>query len=225
MNRLAAIIKEARLKAKLTEKQLAKKCGLSEAYIIQIESGKKVINEKAAENILNKLGKKLESVYDQIEAKETPVKAKEIKEEKKEAYTPIEPTHQWADALANIIKKFPIYDIANNKVVGFKDLPVIDKKIEGFHWEKLMFLQVDNDEMEALRIKRNDIITISLTKEIHNGSVYLIEVNKKRILRQLRREQNNRVVLSTGVKGENPVITDLNKVEVIGKCVKVEFRF
>ncbi len=41
MNRLAEKIKKARLNAKLTEKELAKKCGLSVNYIIQIESGKK----------------------------------------------------------------------------------------------------------------------------------------------------------------------------------------
>lgn len=222
VNRLAVKIKEARLKAKITEKQLAKKCGLSEAYIIQIESGKKVINEKAAENILNALGEKLESIYDIPESQEKPVKPKEVKEEKKEVFNPIEPTDQWAGALANIIKKFPIYDIASNNIVGYKELPVMSKKIEGYHWEKLMFFQASNDELEGLRIKKNDVIMVCLTSEIHNNSIYIIELNKKRIIRQLRKEQNNRVIISDGGRGDSPITSDLSKIKIIGRCVKAE---
>ena len=49
MNRVAQKIKDARLKSGMSEKQLAKKCGLSVSYILQIETGKKIINEKMAD--------------------------------------------------------------------------------------------------------------------------------------------------------------------------------
>lgn len=223
MNRVAVKIKEARLKAKLTEKQLAKKCGLSESYIIQIESGKKVINEKAAESILNALGAKLDFV-DKLDEEAKEVKPKEEKPvAKKEEFYNIQPTEQWSDALANIIKKFPIYEVETNKIVGYKELPILGKKVEGYHWDKILFVQSSNDDLEALRIKKKDTLMLCLTSEIHNNSVYLIELNQKKLLRQIRKEANNKVTLYTGVKGETPMVTELSKIKVIGKCVKVEF--
>ena len=79
MNRLAVKIKEARIKAGLTEKQLAKKCGLSVSYIIQIESGKKIVNESVADKILKSLGTTEEFVKEE-RVVEKPKKARKAKE-------------------------------------------------------------------------------------------------------------------------------------------------
>lgn len=225
MSRVAAKIKEARIKAKLTEKQLAKKCGLSASYIIQIESGKKIINEKLAENILNTLGEKLEflNLQDSVEEKiSKPINEKPEVKRKEEFYT-IEPTEQWSDALANIIKKFPIYEVNTNKIVGYKELPIIGKKIEGYNWDKILFVKSQDNAMEAFRINKNDTVMINLTSEIQNNSIYLLEINNKKMIRQLRKEANNKVVISTGIKMDSPVTSELNKINVIGKCVKIEF--
>jgi len=77
--------------------------------------------------------------------------------------------------------------------------------------------------MEALRVKKDDIIMINLSSEIQNNSIYLFEINNKKMIRQLRKESNNKVAIYTGIKGENPAITELSKIKIIGKCVKVEF--
>ena len=222
MNSVSKKIKEARLKAKLTEKQLAKKCGLAESFIIQVESGKKVINEKTAENILSKLGDKLEFVLQQDEEK--PAKANEPKPvaTPKVDFNPVQPTGQWADALANIIKKFPIYDVATNKVVGHKDLPVLDKKVEGYRGDKVMFVKCSDDNTEGLRISEKDTIMVNLTNDIQNNGIYLFEMNNKRIVRRIQK-QGSKLFLSTGVKGAEPETTEVNKIKLIGKCVKVEF--
>lgn len=225
MSRIARKIQEARTKAKMTEKQLAKKCGLTESYIMQIESGKKIVNEKIAENILNALGENLDFMYLQDTKEEKPSTPKEERRpnKPKEEFYNIEPTEQWSDALANIIKKFPIYEVDTNKIVGHKELPVLGKKVEGYNWDKILFVQSSDNEMEALRIKKEDVIMIYLTNEIQNNSIYLFEMNNKKMIRQLRKESNNKVTISTGAKGKEPVITELNKIKLIGKCVKVEF--
>jgi len=57
MNRLAEEIKAKRIAAKLTEKELAKRCGLTASYIIQIELGKKVIKKSFAKKIFQELVK------------------------------------------------------------------------------------------------------------------------------------------------------------------------
>jgi len=225
MSRVATKIKEARIKAKMTEKELAKKCGLSASYIIQIECGKKVINEKLAENILNALGEKLEflNLQDSIEEKEAKQSDEKRETKKKEEFYTIEPTDQWSGALANIIKKFPIYEVDTNKIVGYKELAILGKKIEGYNWDKILFVKPSDNTMEALRVKKDDIIMINLSSEIQNNSIYLFEINNKKMIRQLRKESNNKVAIYTGIKGENPAITELSKIKIIGKCVKVEF--
>lgn len=222
MNSIGKKIKDARLAAKLTEKQLAKKCGVAESFVIQVESGRKVINEKTAENILNKLGVKLESII-QEDLNEPKPKVQEPKPEVKPKieFNPIEPTGQWADALANIIKKYPIYDIQTDKVVGHKDLPVLDKKVEGHRWDKLMFIQYLGSDLEGLRIRKNDIVMVYQTNDIQNNGIYLLELNSKKVVRQLRKE-SSKLFMSTGLK-EEPTTTDMSKVKIIGKCVKVEF--
>lgn len=226
MSRVAEKIKEARMKAKLTEKELAKKCGLTANYIIQIESGKRVVNEKLAESILNVLGEKLDfmSMADvaEKEVQATPEKKNKAETIKKEDFYEIKPTEQWADALANIIKKFPIYDVKTNKVVGNKELPIIGKKVEGYNWDKLLFVQASDNDMESLRIKKEDVIMVYLTGEIQNNSIYLFEIENKKMIRQLRKESNNKVVISLGNKNNEPMVTELNKIKIIGKCVKVE---
>lgn len=224
-NRIAMKIQEARLKAKMTEKELAKKCGLTANYIIQIESGKKVINEKVAENILKVLGEKPDILILEASAEERNLSkpVEKPKKEKEVEFYDIKPTEQWSDALANIIKKFPIYEVSSNKVVGYKELPVLGKKVEGYNWDKILFVQATDNEMEGFRINKNDIIMVQLTNEIQNNSIYLFEMANKKMIRQLRKESNNKVVISTGAKEKEPMTTDLSKIKIIGKCVKVEF--
>ncbi|MEL7598249.1 MAG: helix-turn-helix transcriptional regulator, partial [Clostridiaceae bacterium] len=45
MSRIGDKIKEVRLSSKLTEKQLAKKLGVAESFIKDVELGRKVANE------------------------------------------------------------------------------------------------------------------------------------------------------------------------------------
>ncbi|ABR47760.1 helix-turn-helix domain protein [Alkaliphilus metalliredigens QYMF] len=224
MNRMAVKIKEARLKAKMSEKVLAKKCGLAESYIVQVESGKKVINENAAEKILEKLGAKVAFVTEQEEPVQKSQNSKETRVNKQEeTFFNVQPTEQWSDALANIIKKFPVYQLDTNKITQYKELPILNKKVEGYTWDKILFVQSSNNEMQALRIKKDDIVMISLTNEIQNNNIYLFEIDNRKMLRQLRKEANNKVTLSTGNKGEIPIQTDVKQIKIIGKCVKVEF--
>lgn len=223
MNSIGKKIKEARINAKLTEKQLAKKCGVAESFIVQVESGRKVINEKTAENILKKLGAKLESILQEDLKEEKQERAKPVKQTTRPTveFNPVEPTGQWADALANVIKKYPIYDIATGNSVGQKNLPVLEKKVEGYRWDKLMFVKYNDTGLEGLRIHKNDIVQVYLTNDIQNNGVYLLEIGNKKVIRQLQKE-SSKLYLSTSSK-EEPTTTDISKVKLIGRCVKVEY--
>ena len=165
MNRLAIKIKEARLKAKMSEKELAAACGQNVNYILQIESGKKVINEQIAENILKILGEKVEFFQDQVEA-EKPSDPKKVVQKSPQAAKPeatVTPNAQWTDVLKGVIKTFPIVDEATGQPVEFKELSVLGKKIENIHFEKVAFIRVSTSEIKSFRIQKGDVLTIHLT--------------------------------------------------------------
>ncbi len=222
MNRVAMKIRDARKKSGLTEKELAKKCGLSASYIIQIESGKKIINEKAAETILKALGEKSEILEASSAIEETDNKPKQAPKAKQTTSYVVEPNAQWTSALEGVLKKYPIYDCISGNVVSNKELPIINKKVEGHNPDRLMFIQASNDEMEVLRIQKNDIVTVMMTKEIQNDNIYLLEIDKKKSIRKVRKE-NNIYKLSKSSHSSDAVSVDAKRVTVIGKCIKVEF--
>ncbi len=220
MNRLAVKIKEARIKAGLTEKQLAKKCGLSVSYIIQIESGKKIVNESVADKILKSLGTTEEFVKEE-RVVEKPKKAKPAP--KPQGTITVTPNQTWADALAGVIKKYPIYELSTNKIVGYKELPIISKKIEGHHPDKIMFVKSSDNDMEAFRVKKGDVLTVSISKNIQNHCLYLFEMSGKKMVRQLTKEANKKVKLSKCANDSSAVTVDMSKVKVLGKIIKNEF--
>lgn len=226
MNPIAKKIKESRLKANMSEKDLAKKCGVAPSYIIQIESGKKIINEKTAETILAVFGEKVgfdfqDAAEENREAEQKAVKKEAVKVQP--SFYEVEPTDQWAGALANIIKKFPVYEVASQKVVGHKELPILGKKVEGIAWDKLRFVRATDNELEAARIKKGDTVMISDMKEVQGKGVYLIEMNQKTMLRIVYKESANKLIVTKGVKDEPTETVEFSKVKVIGKAVRVEF--
>lgn len=222
MNRVAMKIRDARKKSGLTEKELAKKCGLSASYIIQIESGKKIINEKAADSIMKALGEKAEVLEDISGTEEIENKPKSSSKVKQPVSYSVEPNAQWASALEGVLKKYPVYDCVSGKVVSHKELPIINRKVEGHNPDLLMHIQASNDEMEVLRIQKNDIVTVMTTKEIQNDNIYLLEIDKIKLMRKVRKE-NNILKLSRTRQASEAVSVDLKRVTILGKCIKVEY--
>ncbi|MEL7565666.1 MAG: helix-turn-helix transcriptional regulator [Dehalobacterium sp.] len=220
MNRLAAKITQARIAAGLTEKELAAKSGLTVSYILQVESGKKIINESVAEKILKVLGSK-EEFIDEERPAEKPAKTAEAPKPQEKII--VEPTETWADALAGVIKKYPVYDVLSGKVVDYKELPIINKKIVGYHPDRLMFVKASNNEMAAFRIEKGDVLTVYITKEIENSKLYLYETDGKKMIRQLTKAENNRVKLSKCINDSSAVTVDIQKVKALGRIIRNEF--
>ena len=226
MNPIAQKIREARLKANMSEKDLAKKCGVAPSYIIQIESGKKVVNEQTAERILTVFGEKVGFDFsDKITEEETAAATKVVKKEvaKPQEFYNVEPTDQWAGALANIIKKFPVHDVATNKMLDQKELPVLGKKVEGVSWEKILYVKASDDELSELRIRKGDTLLVHLNKEVQGRGVYLVEIDQKKLLRVVQKETGNTLAVSKTLKPEHKEILQNNQVKILGKCVRVEF--
>lgn len=221
MNATAKKIRDARIKSGLSEKQLGKKCGVTGGYIQQVESGKKIINESIAMKILKVLKVDLDSLTQETTAsKEARVIKPKPVVKKKVVHTEIDHAPSWGSALDNIIRKYPIYNILTQKSIGVKTISTLDKKIDGYHCDKLSFVEVDDNALNELGIIKNDVVMINLSTNITNNKIYYIEMNNKFFIRKLRKEQNNKVIISIG--HDKNELLDINKVKIIGECVKIE---
>jgi len=224
VNRLAEKIRSARLKAKISEKDLAKKCGVSVSYLIQIESGKKVINEQVANSILAVLGEQMDFINPELQAAQESEKRQKPVQESKPVEKPstFAPTDQWKSALSNIVKSVPIYDMSSWKVLGSKNHPVIDNKVEGMNGDKLLYVKVTDNDASGLRIKLNDLIFVLEQSEFGKGGIYLMEYQNKKIIRQIMKVNNKEYSLIKGGSGDSEIV-DGKKLKLIGKCLSVSF--
>ena len=56
MSRLGDLIRTERIRQRMTPKQVAKKCGVSESYIMAVEAGTRIIGDDQARRILKTIG-------------------------------------------------------------------------------------------------------------------------------------------------------------------------
>lgn len=223
MNKTAEKVQLGRLKKNMTPKQLAKKCGLTASYIEQIESGKKIISESIASRIFKILDIKDDALTQEAMARKEIVKPRpKVQTPQKVKHHAVDLAPSWAGALDNIIRHYPVYNAHTKKEVGSRTIPTLEKKVEGYHCDKISFVEVFDNTMSKFNILENDVLMMFLTSDITNDKIYYIEYENTPYIRKLRKEQNKKVSLYS----DNQTITvDLNKVKLIGKIVKLERKF
>lgn len=221
MNKTAEKIQIARLKKNMTTKQLAKKCGLTAGYIEQVESGKKIISESIAEKIFKVLEVKATSVSLEAMARREEVvkQAPKPKPVQKVKHHSVDHAPSWSGALDNIIRKYPIYNAYTKKEVGQKTIPTVDTKVDGYHCDKLSFLEVFDNTMSTYNILEGDVLMMFLTKDITNEKIYYFEYENRPYIRKLRKEQNKKISMYSD---NQPLTVDSEKIKLIGKIVKLE---
>lgn len=225
MSRVGERIKEARIKANITQKVLAKKLGVAEKYINEIELGRKVAQESFIDKTSKILGVDLNDismvVTDEALMQERSVIEKQRKDNKKAT---VEKNEVWADAFASVLKKVPIYDINLKVVKGFKELPVHSNKIEGFPQDKVIYLEVNSDEMSGFRISTGDLLFGYLTKEIAKNGFYLISHNGEKKIREIKKLDGQKLLLLYNRGSVMSETTDVKSIEVIAKFERIEIK-
>lgn len=223
MSRIGDKIKKEREKKGLTPKQVARKCGVSESFILDVESGKKIIAEKQLKQLSKVLGKNLEETMmtDLEEGQREEIKPK-IKEMVQPKRKEVAPLGQWEDALSNIIKNIPIYDVGMKRIKGYKKFPIINKKVEGFNSDKLIYIEAEDQELREFRICKGDKILIYLNQQMVNNSVSLIEYDGKIRLRKVKRGDANKIQIISHEYDRKVVTRNINDVKIIGRGIRVE---
>lgn len=220
MSRVGDKIKKIRETKEVSQKQLGKKIGVSEGFINDIEMGKKVINEKFIEKISKVLGEKIEDSSASFQDAETedemkPKLERPIQGKVKEV---------WNDAFSSVLKDVSIYKYDLDKVVGTKQMPIISNKVEGYAQDKVLFLEIENDDMLGFRICSGDIAFAHLTHEIENNAISLVDYNGQRVLRQIKKLDSNKILLISNRVSLRTDTVQHNDIQVIAKLDRVEFK-
>lgn len=220
MSRVGQRIKEARLKSGMSQKVLAKKLGVAEKYINDVELGRKVVQEsfigKAAKILNTDLNDINMVVTDEALMEER--KTLEVNKRPKK----VETSEVWNDAFASVLKSVPIFDYSLNSIKGKKELPVHSNKVEGFPQDKVLYIEVQDNDMSGFRMVKGDLAFAHLVKEPSNNGIFLLDYKGERIIRQLKSLGNSKYLL---VSNGGALLTETVTVkdfEVVAKLERIE---
>ena len=221
MSRVGERIKEAREKSGMTQKALAKKLGVAEKFVNEVETGRKIINE----SLISKVSKVLNTDLNDINMVVTDEELqKELKAEKQLRQTkPADVNEVWNQAFGSVLKNVPIYDYSLAQVKGYKQLATASNKIDGHTANKVFYLKIENNDMTGYRIQENDFALCYSIKEIENNSICLVEFNGKRVIRQIKKLDNVKALLISNNGSMRTETANIKEVKAIAKLYRIEF--
>ena len=239
MSRLGDLIRTERIRQKLTPKQVAKKCGVSESYLIAVEAGTRIIADDQARRILKAIGLKqqneaeftlddIAATVDLVQVQPKMAEALKKKPEKKEAELAASTVEEsvagsvWLDALQSVLKRVPVMN-AVMKPVSYKLVPVENGRIEGANPDKVFFYLAPDDSMRGFRIHRGDIVLTVPANSPVDGAIMLLNYNEHRYLRKIKVLDDRTVMLQSYDREYEAETVPMNEIGFLARCVKVTF--
>ena len=239
MSRLGDLIRTERIRQKLTPKQVAKKCGVSESYLLAVEAGTRIIADDQARRILKTIGLKqqneaeftLDDIAATVDLVQVQPKMAEIlkkKPEKKEAELAASTVEEsvagsvWLDALQSVLKRVPVMN-AVMKPVSYKLVPVENGRIEGANPDKVFYYLAPDDSMRGFRIHRGDIVLTVPAQSPVDGAIMLLNYNEHRYLRKIKILDDRTVLLQHYDREYEADTVPINEIGFIARCVQVTF--
>ena len=240
MSRLGDLIRTERIRQKLTPKQVARKCGVSESYLLAVEAGTRIIADDQARRILKTMGlrqqNEAEFTLDDIAATVDLVQvqprmaAAAVKQKPKEAVKVAETEEKeegvagsvWLDALQSVLKNVPVMN-AVLKPVDHRLLPILQGRIEGAVPEKVFYFLVPDDSMRGFRIHSGDLALIVPAQSPIDGAIMLVEYQTHRSLRKIRKQDAATVLLQSFDREYDAVALPVHEVAFLGRAAKIEF--
>lgn len=238
MSRLGDLIKLERTRQGLTYKQVAKKCGVSDKYLMEVEKGTRIISDEQARRILKTMGLRqqteAEFTLDDIAATvdlqsavpqltQAVQEKKLTKKEKREGVDsdPGVSGSIWLDALSGVLKHVPVYN-AVMKEVDHRLLPVMDGKIEGAHPDKVFYFVAPDNDMRGFRVLRGDYLLVVPAQAPVDGAIMLLDTPHGKLLRKVNRMAGFQVMLQRYDEACESEIKNMNEIVCVGRCVRLE---
>lgn len=229
MSRLGDAIRKARIAAKMSEKQLGRKCGMAETVIKDIESGRRIVSDDQAQRILRLLGAQSPVSTELEVAAEPEVKlrprprayvlpAKDVAPEQQRASD--ESTDAWLDALGGVVRRVPVTD-PEGVVIDHVLTPIIGGKIEGGAPDKVLYFRMPDDSLRGFRVHAGDLLLTVPESRAQDGALMLVEHRGKRMVRKLLKMDGMRIQMQSFDREFESVIAPAPEVRVLGRCVRL----
>ena len=220
MSRVGQRIKEARLKSGMSQKILAKKLGVAEKYINDVELGRKVVQESFIDKAAKILNTDLNDINMVVTDEALMEERKTLDVNKKPKK--VETSEVWNDAFASVLKSVPVFDYSLDSIKGKKELPVHSNKVEGFPQDKVLYIEIQDNDMSGFRMVKGDLAFSHLVKEPSNNGIFLLDYKGERIIRQLKSLGNSKYLL---VSNGGALLTETVTVidfDVVAKLERIE---
>ena len=239
MSRLGDLIRTERVRQKMTPKQVARKCGVSESYIMAVEAGTRIIADDQARRILKTIGLReqteadftLDDIAATVDlASVQPQLAKAVAKPKPREVEKVASTEEkdegvagsvWLDALTSVLKRVPVMN-AVMKPVDYQLLPIQNGRIEGANPDKVFYFLAPDDSMRGFRIHSGDRALIVPAQSPVDGAVMLVEYNEHRYLRKVKKLDGFQVLLQSYDREYDAQTAQLSEVNFIGRAVRLE---
>ena len=242
MSRLGDLIRTERIRQNLTPKQVAKKCGVSESYLLAVEAGTRIIADDQARRILKKIGLKqqteaeftlddIASTVDLAQVQPRMAAAAVAKKSERPEAERVAGSEEkdagvagsvWLDALQSVLKRVPVMN-AVMKPVRYQLVPVENGRIEGANPDKVFFYLAPDDSMRGFRIHQGDIVLTVPAQSPVDGAIMLMNHNDHRYLRKVKMMDDQRVLLQSYDREYEAETAYINEIGFIARCVKVTF--
>ena len=239
MSRLGDLIRTERIRQKMTPKQVAKKCGVSESYLMAVEAGTRIIADDQARRILKAIGLKqqneaeftlddIAATVDLAQVQPKLAEALKKKPEHKEAEKVASSVEEsvagsvWLDALQSVLKRVPVMN-AVMKPVSYKLVPVENGRIEGANPDKVFFYLAPDNSMRGFRIHKGDVVLTVPAQSPVDGAVMLMNYNDHRYLRKIKVLDDRNVLLQSYDREYEAETVPISEIGFIARCVSVSF--
>ena len=238
MSRLGDLIHTERVRQKMTPKQVAKKCGVAESFIVSVEAGTRIIGDDQARRILRTIGLREQNEADftlddiaatvDLQTVQPTMVKKPAVQPKAEKVAASEDTKEdgvagsvWLDALSSVLKRVPVMN-AVMQSVDHRLLPILNGRIEGANPDKVFYFLAPDDSMRGFRIHSGDVALVVPAQSPIDGAVMLVEYNAHRALRKVKKLDNFQVLLQSYDREYNAETLALNEITFVGRCVRLE---
>lgn len=224
MSRLGDMIRKERETRKIPAKQVAKKAGISEGFLLDVETGRKIVESATAQRILKAMGAAedtLEAMDDAVRTPAPQVQAAAAAP-KNAQRTPVRTpaaekapvSGQWLDALGGIVRAVPVLDELG-KQVAIRLEATENGKIAGIVADKVFYHRVEDDSLwRTHSIKNGDLLLIA--PGAVDGLLALEVEGVRRIGRLL---ENG--TLTVMMLGDERKSADSKKVKVLGRVMQL----
>lgn len=221
MSRIGEKIKQARANSGVSKKQLAKKLGVSESFINDVETGRKIINADLIDRMSKVLGQNINDITMSFEEEVLP---EENEKNNNNVKKNDEVKEVWNDAFSSVLKTVPVYRYDMKDAVSSRQMPIIGNKVEGFTPNKVFFLIIENNDMIGFRIAKGDVAFAHIVNEAPNNSICLVEYGNQRMIRHIKKLDSNKALLISNEGNVKTHTVNLKEVNVIAKLERVEIK-